>query len=102
MKTHFQVLSHEEIELIHAASMSILAEVGIKVSYKTAREHFKQAGAVVDKETLAVKIPEKLVRWAVDQAPKQFAFYGSDPEFELEIGTDQAVPVFAGLGRWIR
>ena len=98
MKTHFQVLSQEEIERIHAASMSILAEVGIKVSYKTARELFRQAGAQVDEETFAVKIPEQLVRWAVDQAPEQFSFYGIDPEFKLEIGGDQAVPVFAGLG----
>ena len=62
MKTHFQVLSQEEIEWVHTASMSIPAEVGIKVSYNTARELFKQAGAQGDEETFAVKIPEQLVR----------------------------------------
>ena len=99
MKTaRFEVLSQDEVERIHAASMEILAEVGIKVNYKKARDIFREAGANVDEETQAVKLPEKLVRWAVDQAPKQFSLFGIDAEFRLDIGPDQAEPVFAGLG----
>ncbi|MFL7871911.1 MAG: trimethylamine methyltransferase family protein [Anaerolineales bacterium] len=99
MKTaRFEVLSQGEVERIHAASMEILAEVGIKVNYKKARDIFREAGAEVDEETLAVKLPEKLVRWAVDQAPKQFSLYGIDAEFCLDIGPDQTEPIFAGLG----
>ena len=99
MKTaRFEVLSQAEVERIHAASMEILAEVGIKVNYRRARELFRDAGAEVDEETLAVKVPEKLVRWAVDQSPKQFSLFGIDAGFRLDIGPDQAAPVFAGLG----
>lgn len=94
----FEVLSQDEVERIHAASMEILAEVGIKVNYKKAREIFRKAGADVDEETMAVKLPEKLVRWAVDQAPERFSLYGIDAEFRLEIGPGQSAPVFAGLG----
>jgi len=99
MKTaRFEVLNQEEAERIHTASMEILAEIGIKVNYKKARDIFQKAGAEVDGETMAVKLPEKLVRWAVDQAPKQFSLFGIDAEFRLDIGPDQAAPVFAGLG----
>ena len=99
MKTaRFEVLSQAEVERIHAASMEILAEVGVKVNYKKAREVFREAGAAVDEGTLAVKLPEKLVRWAVDQTPKQFSLFGIDAEFCLDIGPDQAEPIFAGLG----
>jgi trimethylamine:corrinoid methyltransferase-like protein len=35
--TRFEVLSQNEVERIHAASMEILAEVGIKVNFKKAR-----------------------------------------------------------------
>jgi trimethylamine--corrinoid protein Co-methyltransferase len=94
----FEVFSQAEVERIHAASMEVLAKVGIKVEYRTARELFKEAGAVVDEETFAVKIPEKMVRWAVDQAPKEFYLHGVNPEFKLQIGGDQTIPVFAGLG----
>jgi trimethylamine--corrinoid protein Co-methyltransferase len=99
MKTaRFEVLSGEEVERIHAASMEILAEVGIKVNYKKARDIFREAGAEINEETLAVKLPEKLVRWAVDQAPSRFSLYGIDANFRLDIGPDQAESVFAGLG----
>jgi trimethylamine--corrinoid protein Co-methyltransferase len=99
MKTsRFEVFSQAEVERIHAASMEILAEVGVKVTYKPARELFREAGAELDEATQAVKIPEKLVRWATEQAPKQFSLYGNDPQFRYDIGTDQKVPLFAGLG----
>ena len=50
------------------------------------------------KKHSAVKLPEKLVRWAMDQAPKQFSLFGIDTTFHLDIGPEQAAPVFAGLG----
>jgi trimethylamine--corrinoid protein Co-methyltransferase len=97
MKTaRFEVLNQDEIERIHAASMEILSAVGIKVDYETARDLFRQAGAEVDDEAQCVRIPEKLVQWAVEQAPSQFTLYGSDPDFQVEIGGGQ--PYFAGLG----
>ncbi len=99
MKTQrFEVLSQEEVERIHNASMEILSEVGIQVNYKTAREVYREAGAEIDEQTNAVKIPEGLVRWAVEQAPKEFTIYGNDPVFQLEIGGIQENPIFAGLG----
>lgn len=99
MKTaRFEVLSQNEVERIHAASMEVLAAVGIKVNYRKARDIFRESGAEVDEQTQAVKMPEKLIRWAVDQAPKQFSLFGVDAGFRLDIGPDQTVPVFAGLG----
>jgi trimethylamine--corrinoid protein Co-methyltransferase len=99
MKTScFEVLSQTEVERIHAVSMEILAEVGIKVKYKKARDLFREAGATVDEEAMTVKLPEVLIRRAVDQVPKGFTLYGIDGDFRLEIGPNQAEPVFAGLG----
>jgi trimethylamine--corrinoid protein Co-methyltransferase len=96
MQTQFEVLSKAEIETIHAASMEVLQSVGIKVDYAVARDLFRQAGARVDDETQAVRIPEALVRRALESAPKQFKLYGSDGELELPIG-GEAVQ-FAALG----
>jgi trimethylamine--corrinoid protein Co-methyltransferase len=110
MKTaRFEVLSREEVDRIDAASMEVLAAVGVKVEWKTAREIFHESGAEVDDEGQCVRIPEKLVRWAVEQAPGQFTLYGSSPDdadrssaddlsarFHLQIGGDHIC--FAGLG----
>jgi trimethylamine--corrinoid protein Co-methyltransferase len=96
MKTIFEVLSKQEVERIHAASMEVLATVGIKVDYPYARDLFRQAGAQVDDEKQAVRIPESLVRQALSSAPKQFKLYGSDGKLEMDIGGDAIQ--FATLG----
>jgi trimethylamine--corrinoid protein Co-methyltransferase len=97
MKTaRFEVLSPDEVERIHSASMQVLGDVGLKVDYAPARDLFRQAGAGVDTSKNIVRIPADLVRWAVSQAPAQFTLYGADGQFHLPIGGDQVC--FAGLG----
>ncbi|MGQ9572613.1 MAG: trimethylamine methyltransferase family protein [Dehalococcoidia bacterium] len=93
---YFEVLSSAEVQQIDAASMDILESVGLRVDLKKARDAFREVGAQVDEAARLVRIPEELVRRAIDQAPKQFTLYGADPEFRLEIGTDQVN--FAALG----
>ncbi|MBN1179688.1 MAG: trimethylamine methyltransferase family protein [Anaerolineae bacterium] len=92
----FDVLSAPEIEHIHAASMAILAEVGIKVDYARARELFRQAGAQVDDDAGVVRLPEAVLLRALETAPATFTLYGNDPDFRLDVGGDTVC--FAGLG----
>jgi trimethylamine--corrinoid protein Co-methyltransferase len=76
---HFEVLSREELQQVDGASMNILENVGLRVDLKKAREVFGEAGARVDEAARSVRIPERVVRRAVDQAPSQFTLYGADP-----------------------
>ena len=97
MKTQrFEVLSPDEIRQIHAASMDVLANVGVKCDYALARQIFAKAGATVDEATASVRLPEALVMQALKKAPKKFCLYGADGKFSVEIGGD--LPVFAALG----
>jgi trimethylamine---corrinoid protein Co-methyltransferase len=97
MKTsRFEVLNAEEIQRIHAASMDVLANVGVKVDYPLARQIFARAGARVDESTQSVYIPENLVMQAISNAPKSFLLYGADGKFSVKIGESE--PVFAALG----
>lgn len=97
MKTsRFEVLSPDEIETIHRASMEILSTVGIKVDYPVARAIFAEAGASVDEERACVRLDEALIRRAVAQAPKTFTLNGRDGSFSMTVG-GEAVH-FAGLG----
>jgi methionine-gamma-lyase len=92
----FEVLSPAEAQQIDAASMSVLENVGLRVDLKRARDAFREAGAHVDEATRSVRIPEKLVRSAIERAPTGFTLYGADPDVQLEIGTDRVS--FAALG----
>jgi len=97
MKTRrLEVLSSEEIERIHEASMDLLTSVGVRVDYVTARELLGEAGADVDDDLACVRISEDLVQWALDQAPERFVLYGSAPDFQMDIGGGEVH--FAGLG----
>jgi trimethylamine--corrinoid protein Co-methyltransferase len=94
--SRFEVLTPSDLERIHLASMEVLSEVGIKVPYGRARHLFREAGAQVDDNTAAVRIPEGLVRWAVQQAPSSLTLYGNDPQFRIEVGGENVT--FAALG----
>jgi trimethylamine--corrinoid protein Co-methyltransferase len=102
MKTSlFEVLSRDEVERIHTASMEVLSTTGVKVDWKPARDRFRQAGADVDDARARVRLSEELVRWAAGQAPERFSLYGTGSAdagtgFRLDVGGDQVC--FAGLG----
>lgn len=76
--------------------MDVLANVGVKVDYATARQIFANAGASVDETTGIVRIPEALIMQAIQKAPRSFRLYGADSRFSVTIGGGE--PVFAGLG----
>jgi trimethylamine--corrinoid protein Co-methyltransferase len=92
----FEALSAAEVEQIDAASIDILENVGLRVDLKRARDAFGDAGARVDEQARSVRIPEALVRSAVERAPQSFRLYGADPEVSMELGTDRVN--FAALG----
>ena len=93
---YFEVLSPAEVLQIDSASLDVLETVGLRVDLKRARDAFGEAGARVNEAARSVRIPERLVRWAVEQAPARFTVYGSDPSYRLEVGADQVY--FSGLG----
>ena len=92
----FEVLSGSEIDRIDAATMDILENVGLRVDLARARDAFRDEGARVDESDASVRIPEKLVRSALERAPQRFTLYGADPTRQLEIGGDRVN--FAALG----
>lgn len=93
---YFEVLSAEELRRIDAASMDILGNVGVRVDLKRARDDFRKGGAQVDEAARSVRIPEEVVRSALEKAPSSFSLFGADPDFQMELGTDRVN--FAGLG----
>ena len=64
-------LEAEQVELIHAASMDILEQLGIEVMGQQALDLFKRAGADVDAEGV-VRMDRALVMECVSRAPAQF------------------------------
>lgn len=68
------VLTADEVEAIHSATLRILWDVGIVLTQSEAREHLAGAGARVEGER--VRIPPDQVEWAVSRCPRQFSLRG--------------------------
>ncbi len=87
------LLTQEQVERIHDASLELLEDVGLKVRYEPARELFKQHGCIVDGER--VKFPRVVVEKYRKMAPSTFTFHGRDPKFDKTIPQDSPVIVTA-------
>jgi trimethylamine--corrinoid protein Co-methyltransferase len=88
-----ELLTQEQVERIHEASLEILEEVGLKVRYEPAREVFAKHGCSVDGER--VKLPREVVEKYRKLAPPSFTFRGRDPKFDKTIPQDSPVIVTA-------
>jgi trimethylamine--corrinoid protein Co-methyltransferase len=80
----YEILSGDDLDKIHGATMEILRRHGIRVLEPKALELFGDAGADVDRKTRMVRIPENLVKETIRRAPSEFKMYGRDPKYELD------------------
>lgn len=87
------LLTQEQVEKIHDASLEILEETGLKVRFEPARELFKKHGCSVEEER--VKFPRAVVEKYRKMVPPSFTFRGRDPKFDKTIPQDSPVIVTA-------
>jgi len=89
----FQKLTPEQCEAIHAASCRLLETVGVEAHHDRARELLAAAGASV--EGTRVRVPRRLVDWAIAAAPKSFTLHTRGGEPVMPVG---GANVFFGNG----
>ncbi len=82
-----QALDAEQLQLIHAASMTLLEEQGIEVLGEQALALFRQAGARVDSSGV-VRLERGRVMECIAQAPEQFTVMPRNPANALQVGGD--------------
>ena len=95
MKTLATLLTQEQVQRTHEASLEILAEVGMIVRNDKALAIFAKNGCEVDTETLVVKFPASVVEHFRKMMPPTFTFRGRDPKFDCTIPDDSPVIVTA-------
>ena len=79
MKLQGQILSEGERERVHAESLRILAEAGIRVHSGQALKVLEQNGADIDWDTKVARLPGKMVMEALSAAPKSFTLGARNP-----------------------
>lgn len=81
-----EVLSAEDVERIHDASMAILENNGMRIMDLGARQAFKNAGFDVDEINQQVRFDRDGVMALVRQAPSRASVRGRDPEKRVVMG----------------
>ena len=96
------VLSEEQIQSIHEASLRILERVGVEVPHAVVLRRFAECGARVDTASKRVRIPPDLVMRSLEQAGKQFTLYGRDLERRAAFGQGKRnYNSIAGEALWV-
>lgn len=80
-----QLLSKDDMDAIHQATLEVFMDPGILVTVPEARQVFKEGGCEVDESTQMVKIPEHVLDQALKTAPSEFVSYARDPKHNLDI-----------------
>jgi trimethylamine--corrinoid protein Co-methyltransferase len=89
MTDRMQVLSQDELRLIHDTSMEILSETGVKFNSNDVVERFRRHGFSTDDKRVFIK--EKDVGSALETAPSRFILRARNDERSVAIGEDDFV-----------
>ncbi len=87
------LLTQQQVERTHAASLEVLENVGMLVRNEKARIIFEQHGCHVDVETRIVKFPPAVVELYRGMLPPTFTFYGREPEYDRTLPQDGPIIV---------
>ena len=81
-----EVLSEDQLETIHRASLRVLAEIGMKMLGSDARQRLQRAGAEVDHAEMMVRFDPGMVEEYVALAPSHFTVRARNPEKSVTLG----------------
>ncbi|MSP83960.1 MAG: methyltransferase [Alphaproteobacteria bacterium] len=91
-----EILSADQIESIHLASLRILEEIGVRILLPEAREIYAGAGADVDEGTQQVRFDRGLILGAMATVPPEFTLHARNPAHDVIMGGSWAA--FATVG----
>jgi len=91
-----EILSADQVETIHLASLRILEEIGVEVWSERALDRLAAAGAGVDRAKRHVRIDGALVEALVALAPAAFTLHARNAERNLVLGGNHLV--FGAVG----
>ena len=88
MQPKLTILTDELIARVLDEAFQLLLKPGIKVQNEAARQLLAEAGAEIDAETFVARIPELIVRQALETVPRNFFLYDYDGNPRVQYGGD--------------
>ena len=109
-KISLNILTASEVQEIHAATISILENTGVRFPSDWALDILEAHGAAVDRTTQIAKIPGSVIEKYLSTAPPTYTLAGLEPSLDLpldgnhsHLGTDgcgvEVIDAFSGERR---
>ena len=86
----FNILTPEMKEKINEGALTILEDIGMKISGERTLAKFAEKGIKPDADGMT-RIPRSLVQWALDVVPKEITLYGMDGNPRMQIDKSNRV-----------
>jgi len=91
-----QIVSDDELESIHQASLKVLREIGLDVLHPEARRMMKEHGADVREGSERVRFDGDMLVELISHAPSEFTLHARNPAHDLRFGGNNII--FAQMG----
>ncbi len=90
------LISADELESIHLASLKVLKEIGVEVLHPEARRLMKEHGADVREGSERVRFDGDMILELIGHAPSEFTLHARNPAHNLRFGGNNII--FAQMG----
>jgi len=91
-----RLISEDELESIHLASLRVLKEIGVDVLHEEARRIMKAHGADVREGSERVRFDGDMILALIANCPSEFTIHARNPAHDVRFGGDNVV--FAQVG----
>lgn len=94
VRPSYRLLTQEQVQQLHQASLQILETIGVKVPHEAALNLLVNAGCTVNENEL-VRIPPRLVEASIRSAPREVEIFNRSGEAAMQLGGRNS---YFGLG----
>ena len=96
--TPTKLISDDELESIHLASLRVLKEIGVDVLHDGARQIMKDHGADVREGSERVRFDADMILELIAHAPPEFTIHARNPAHNVALRRQQSGHLADGLG----
>jgi trimethylamine---corrinoid protein Co-methyltransferase len=91
-----EIISADQVEAIHRASLRILSEIGFEVLGDRVLDAFEVAGATVDRLERRIRLDPAQIEELIATAPREFRLHARNPDRDVIFGEGHLV--FSAVG----
>lgn len=84
-KLSLNILTNEEVKIIHHATLEVIETVGVKFPSHKALDILEANSAVVNRQTMVARIPGQIIEEHLAKAPPEFSLAALDPSLDLPL-----------------